>query len=717
MQAIILAGGKGERLRPLTSEKPKPMVSVLDKPLMEYLIELLKKHGIFEIGITLKFLPNQIRSYFGNGEKWGVNIKYFEETNALGTAGGVKAAQNFLRDTFIVLSGDALTNVNIEKILTFHKSNKNDVTIVSTRVDDPTNFGGITVDTSCKVLSFNEKPQWESIITDLVNTGIYVLEPKILNEIPQNSFYDFANDLFPKILDKYNVFTYITTDYWCDLGTHQSFIKANKDILSKNVVECGGNYIGKNVKIDKSAIIKEPVYIGNDTIVGANCVIGPFVSVGKNSILENSTVKNSVLFEKTVIFKTEIKDSIIGENTHISDAVLGGGNVLGSNVCVKENAHILAQEVIENNLTVDVDDRGFAKKDLWQNGKIVGIWNHDITPAVFSSLASCVGENFIAIGYNSLSLPYSCASLCASFCSLAGKTAYVAKSNLTSFKYFCFKNECYGIFIQAEQEILKIIIINSHGVEITSEEEKKISFNSSNFALERGRIIRLSTLDADFEYLLDTTFPYSVKNVQIFSDYKLRLHNVICAEHASVLADVQIFEKDGQISEIKYKNEHLSAESFLLLKVALCAFYGADSVFLPEYASQEVIEFAKNNNLTPKKLYSHRGNTFKESKGILSFEVLVEVEPFFFAQALSFYLLTNKIKVDKNRVLAKKQYYLPKSKTCKIVSVINKNKNSKITVVPFSSGNGFTMYANTFLEEYSPDIFDNVISKAFFDNK
>ena len=717
MQAIILAGGKGERLRPLTAETPKPMVSVFDKPLMEYLIELLKKHGIVDIGITLKFLPEQIRAYFGDGAKLGVNIKYFEEKDALGTAGGVKAAQEFLSDTFIVLSGDALTNIDIDKILKYHNSNSCDVTIVSTRVDDPTSYGGITADTSCRVISFNEKPEWENVITDIANTGIYIIEPKVLNEIPQNCFYDFAKDLFPKILDKYSVFTYITEDYWCDLGTHKSFIKAHRDILQGKVLDDINNLMGKNLKIDANAKIIPPVYIGENSIIGANCVIGPFASIGKNSIIENSTISDSVLLEKAVISKTEIKNSIIGRDTRVIDAVLGGGNVLGSNVTVTENTHILSGETIDNNLTVDAYEKTFLKKSLWQNGKIVGIWNHDILPKHFEALAAEVGKDFIAVGYSSLALPYSCANLCASFCSLAGKNAYVAKSTLSAFKYFCFKNSCYGIYIQAEQELLKIYVINACGLEITSEEEKKISFNSSRFALERGRIIRLSTLDADFVYLLDTTFPYSIKNVQIFSDYKLRLHNVICSEYNTTLADAQIWAKDGVITEIKYKNEHLSAESFMLLKVALCAYFGAENVFLPEYASEDVIEFANKNNVTIKKQLMHKGNCFKDSKSFLSFEVLLESEPFFFAQALSFYLSSNNIHVDKSRVLVKKQYYLPKNKTCKVVSIINKNKNSNITVIPFSSGNGFTMYANTFYEEYSPDIFDDIVSKAFFDNK
>ena len=178
MQAIILAGGNGTRLRPLTQELPKPMIPVLNKPLMEYTIELLKRYEIQEIGVTLKFLPQHIKNYFSGGEKWGTQITYFEEETPLGTAGSVKAAENFIQDTFIVVSGDALTNIDISKILTYHKSIHADVTIVLSKQENPLEYGVVLTDTDGRITSFCEKPQWENVITNTVNTGIYIIEKK-----------------------------------------------------------------------------------------------------------------------------------------------------------------------------------------------------------------------------------------------------------------------------------------------------------------------------------------------------------------------------------------------------------------------------------------------------------------------------------------------------------------------------------------------------------
>lgn len=719
MQAIILAGGKGERLRPLTAEMPKPMISVLDKPLMEYSVELLKKHGITDIGVTLKFLPQQIRSYFADGAKWDTNITYFEEKEALGTAGGVKAAEEFLSDTFIVISGDALTNIEIDKIIKFHQANSADVTIVTKRVEDPCSFGTVVCDTSCRIISFEEKPEWENVISDLVNTGIYIIEPKVLAEIPQNQFFDFANDLFPKILKKYNIFSYITEDYWCDLGTHEAYIQAHKDILSGKVFNAVNVLMGKNVCIEESAKINPPVYIGENSIIGKNAVVGPFAVIGKNSIIEESQVFNSVLWEKSAISATNIKDCIIGKNSRLTSAVLGGGNAIGSNVILNENSHIPAQKSVDNNVTIDIngnnDSSSLLKKSLLENGKISGLWNHEIMPLLFSALACAFDSEYIAIGYTNVPLSLSCANLLASYCSLAGKTAYLSKCNLSSLKYFCSKNQCFGIFIKSEQERLEITLINDKGLELTSKQERKIDLNATDFSLNRGRIIRLSTLDADFEYLLDSTFPFSSKNVQIFSNEKYRLHNVISAEYDVPLTDTQIKAKNGTVIEIIYKGERISAQSFMLLKVALSAFYGAENVFLPEYADNDVLNFAQNNNVTVLKQLQHKGNRFSQSNGFLAFEVLLDSEPYFFAQALSYYLASNDIFVDKSKILVRQKYYLPKNKTCRVISMINKNKNSKITVIPFSAGNGFTLYANSTLEEYSPDIFDEVISKALVD--
>lgn len=202
MKAIIMAGGEGSRLRPLTCDRPKPLVPVLGKPIMEYGIELLKKHGIKDIGVTLQYLPNAIIDYFGDGSKWGVNLQYFLEEVPLGTAGSVKNAETFLDESFLVISGDALTDFNLSEIIAFHFKKQSLATIVLTVVSNPLEYGIVITDSANNITSFLEKPGWGEVFSDTVNTGIYVFEPDILKLIPEKTVFDFSKDLFPKILAK-----------------------------------------------------------------------------------------------------------------------------------------------------------------------------------------------------------------------------------------------------------------------------------------------------------------------------------------------------------------------------------------------------------------------------------------------------------------------------------------------------------------------------------
>ena len=223
MKAIIMAGGEGSRLRPLTCDLPKPMVPIMNVPIMEHIIVLLKAHGITDIGVTLMYLPQKIKDYFGNGTNLGVNISYFIEDTPLGTAGSVKNAEDFLDETFIVISGDSLTNMDITKAVEYHKSKESKATLVLTRVDVPLEYGVVIVDKKGSITGFLEKPSWGEVFSDTVNTVTYILEPEGLNYIPKDKIVDFSQELFPLLLAKKEpMFVHIMSDYWCDIGDLQA---------------------------------------------------------------------------------------------------------------------------------------------------------------------------------------------------------------------------------------------------------------------------------------------------------------------------------------------------------------------------------------------------------------------------------------------------------------------------------------------------------------
>ena len=231
MQAVIMAGGRGTRLMPLTSNTPKPMVKLADKPVMLYAVELLKKHGVTDIAATLGYLPEQIQNYFGNGKKFGVKMTYFTEKVPLGTAGGVKNCASFLReDTFLVLSADGYSEANLSAAIRFHKSKRSLLTVVAKKMDDPVGLGVLERDESGVIRSFAEKP--EGVSSALVNTGIYVLDRRVLERIPDGP-YDFGRQLLPDLVGV--AYAYLDDAYWSDIGTLKSYYETNKKLAQERV--------------------------------------------------------------------------------------------------------------------------------------------------------------------------------------------------------------------------------------------------------------------------------------------------------------------------------------------------------------------------------------------------------------------------------------------------------------------------------------------------
>ncbi|MGH2807221.1 MAG: nucleotidyltransferase family protein, partial [Actinomycetota bacterium] len=230
MQAVIMAGGEGSRLRPLTSNMPKPMLPIANRPMMEHIIELLKKHGITDIVATVQFLSSVIRNYFGDGSDLDVSLSYTTEEVPLGTAGSVLEAREFLTDTFLVISGDALTDIDLQEAIAFHRAKGSAATLVLKRVPDPLEFGIVMTDEDGKVERFLEKPTWGQVFSDTINTGIYVLEPDILDLIPPAQPYDFSSELFPLMLDKgLPVYGIVADGFWADVGNTDAYLQAHFD--------------------------------------------------------------------------------------------------------------------------------------------------------------------------------------------------------------------------------------------------------------------------------------------------------------------------------------------------------------------------------------------------------------------------------------------------------------------------------------------------------
>ncbi|WP_409343192.1 sugar phosphate nucleotidyltransferase [Paenibacillus sp. MBLB4367] len=348
MKAVIMAGGKGTRLRPLTSNTPKPMVPLLDRPVMEYTIELLKKHGITEIAVTVQYLPEVIRQYFGDGSDFGVKLHYFEENSPLGTAGSVKNAEAFLDETFIVISGDALTDFDLSEAIAYHERNQAVATLVLTTVENPLEFGVVMTNDSGEIIRFLEKPSWGEVFSDTVNTGIYILETEIFKYFDHGKEFDFSKDLFPILMrNQRPLYGYVAEGYWSDIGNLVQYRQTQFDMLDGKVEVTitgaqldGGVWVGYNAKIDPDVTVSGPCFIGNNCVVENGVKIKPYTVVGAGSVLSG----RRVTLERTVLWS----------NNYIEQGVEMKGGTCCHNVVTRLGAIVREGAVIGDNCTIGI---------------------------------------------------------------------------------------------------------------------------------------------------------------------------------------------------------------------------------------------------------------------------------------------------------------------------------------------------------------------------
>ena len=232
MQAVVMAGGEGSRLRPLTINRPKPMVSIVNKPCLGHIFDLLQRHGINDAFVTLQYLASQIQDSFGDGGSVGMRLKYSVEESPLGTGGSVRQIGDALSDTFIVISGDALTDIDLPKVIAFHRERKAAVTLTLYHVANPLEYGVVITGEDGRISKFLEKPSWGEVFSDTINTGIYVIEPRVLERYKPGEAFDFSKDLFPALLAEGEpLYGYIASGYWTDVGSISEYARANADLL------------------------------------------------------------------------------------------------------------------------------------------------------------------------------------------------------------------------------------------------------------------------------------------------------------------------------------------------------------------------------------------------------------------------------------------------------------------------------------------------------
>ncbi|MFZ5517383.1 MAG: sugar phosphate nucleotidyltransferase [Candidatus Zhuqueibacterota bacterium] len=409
MIGVIMAGGFGTRLKPLTCNIPKPMVPMVNRPIMEHIVNLLKHYSITETISLLFHQPEKITSYFGDGSRLGVDMMYIQAVEDYGTAGSVKKAAKFLKDPFVVISGDVLTDIDLSSAIHFHKQKKAAATLILTRVKNPLPFGIVFTDSDSKIVRFFEKPTWGQVFSDTINTGIYILEPEVLNFIPEKTSFDFSKDLFPLLLSENKpLYGYISDRYWKDVGDVNEYRQAHQDCLKEEILlESLGKQKQPNVWVGDNCELADNITFDGKVVIGQNCKIAGDVVLSNSVIGDNCRIdaacdiSNSVLWDHIVLGKkvklqhdVVASGSILMDNTYVLENVVVSENCsIGKNASIRSNVKIWPDKIVDDGsvLTTSLVWGDHWFRELFTYSRITGIANSEISPEFAAKVGAAYG--------------------------------------------------------------------------------------------------------------------------------------------------------------------------------------------------------------------------------------------------------------------------------------------------------------------------------------
>ncbi len=413
MKAVVMAGGEGSRLRPLTLTRPKPMLPVVNRPLLGHILHLLKEHEILDVVITLQYMATQVQDYFGDGRSLGMNIDYAIEESPLGTAGSVKNAHPYVADgePFLVISGDALTDFDLTALLKYHRGRGALLTMALYHVSDPLDYGVINVREDGRIAQLMEKPSWGEVTSDTVNTGVYVVQPEVLDLIPTGRAVDWSQNVFPEMLTRgEGIYGYVADGYWCDIGTLNEYRRANGDLLNGRLRLGdlgqhigGGIWTGGAVEIAPDAQLFGPVYLGEEVQVKGGVVVhGPAV-IRDYTILDNRVrVDRSIIWRNCYIGEgVELHGAVIGRQCSLKaravvfeGAVVGDRTVVGEGAIIQSGVKIWPGKEVETGAVVNhsVIWGSQGRRLLFGRYGVTGVVNVDLTPDFVARLASAFGS-------------------------------------------------------------------------------------------------------------------------------------------------------------------------------------------------------------------------------------------------------------------------------------------------------------------------------------
>jgi len=598
MKAVIMAGGFGTRLRPMTANLPKPMIPMAAKPLMEHTVALLKDHGFDDLVTLLYFQPDTIERYFGDGAEFGVKMIYATATEDYGTAGAVKNAESFLDDTFLVTSGDILTDFDLSEAVKTHKDRGALVTIVLTRVENPLQYGVVITASDGRITHFIEKPTWGEVLSDTVNTGIYILEPEALELIPAGVEFDFSRDLFPRLMKGGRaLYGHVATGYWKDVGDLIEYRLAHRDILAGLVkLALPGKpvegldkriWLGEGSRVDFTASLKDGVLIGKHTQVGANTHIARSV-IGDNCVIEEGAVViGSILWNNVFVgSRAVLRENVVGQASEIkADARVFEGALIseqckiGEGSVVKADVKVWPHKIVEDGAVLATSLIWGQKwsRSLFGAYGVTGLANLEISPEFGAKLGACFGATLRMGSIVHTSRDGHQASHMVKRAIISGllsagvgvRDFRVAPIPVVRYKMSA-RGVAGGVHVRKspfDPELIDILIFDEHGMDISTSREKSIErlFFREDFRRAKvDEIGRISPPPYGMEYYQDGVLGFidrdvlRRRNFRIVIDYAYGSSSAILPQIFGMLG-CEVIALNGCMDESKITK---SAEGF-----------------------------------------------------------------------------------------------------------------------------------------------------------
>nr|VFJ57593.1 MAG: mannose-1-phosphate guanylyltransferase / phosphomannomutase [Candidatus Kentron sp. DK] len=555
MQAIVMAGGFGTRLLPLTHFKPKPMISILGRPILEYILQLLKRHGIRKSILTLYYKPQEIKQYFGSGRDMDCEINYVIEQKPLGTAGSAAQALDLhpTKSPVLIISGDCLTDLDLGEAIRFHQDKAADVTIVLKRVKNPYEYGIVITDEEGRVQKFLEKPSRAEVFSDTINTGIYLINPDILRQVPKGREYDFSKQLFPKALNAgKRLYGVVLDGYWADIGDLDQYRQTQFDFLHRRIalempgsIYSPGIQVGENVHIEDDRKLIPPLFLGNNARVGKNVSLGPDVVLNDNVLIDKSATlaKTIVLSASFVGEGGIINGAIIGNNTILETGaqvhegvVIGDECHIGRRVTIAPDILIWPSKRIENETEVRTNliwEDESQNPSMFSREGIVGIANLRITPdftaRVGMAFGSIIGKGKnVVMSRDSTPLARLLKRSMASGLLATGVHVLDLESLPLPILRFAirFFGAAGGIYVRTSKEhpeVVKIHFFDKEGIDLDTDGQRKIesNFNRNAFPRIKAKDVGRVSLHSG---VMDN---YIAQALQHFREVKSRQYTVV----------------------------------------------------------------------------------------------------------------------------------------------------------------------------------------------